>query len=52
MKRLNLLFAAVCFGCCSLEIPHALAETENHITHGPILGHLSSQGIRIWARTA
>ncbi|MHC4486395.1 MAG: hypothetical protein ACYS4T_14475 [Planctomycetota bacterium] len=28
------------------------AAQENHITHGPILGRLSAQGIGIWARTA
>ena len=28
------------------------AEIENHITHGPILGRLSSSGVGVWVRTA
>ena len=52
MKRLDLPLVAVCFVYCGLGIAPAAAETENHITHGPILGRLSPNGIRIWARTA
>ena len=52
MKRLKLLVLLVSFGYCSFGIPSTLAETENHITHGPILGRLSPNSIRIWARTA
>ena len=31
--------------------PAQFLQDENHITHGPILGRLSADGIGIWART-
>ena len=52
MPRFNLILLAACFCYCSSEVSFTLAETENHITHGPILGRLSPNSIRIWARTA
>lgn len=52
MPRFDLILLAACFCYCSSEVSFALAENENHITHGPILGRLSPNSIRIWARTA
>ena len=37
-------------GCVS--VAQGQGEGPNYITHGPILGRLSSSGIGIWARTA
>jgi phosphodiesterase/alkaline phosphatase D-like protein len=40
---------------CLMGITHqsaaAQAEPVNHITHGPVLGRLSADGIGVWART-
>ena len=33
-------------------VPALAQETENSITHGPILGRLSIDGVGVWARTA
>ena len=33
-------------------VPALAQETENSITHGPILGRLSTDGVGVWARTA
>ena len=52
MIRLNLLFLVMCLGSFPFWPSFAIAKTENHITHGPILGRVSSAGIGVWARTA
>ena len=36
----------------TLAVASADDEIENHITHGPILGRISNDGVGIWARTA
>jgi len=40
--------------CCALQIPAAAlrAENELHVTHGPILGRVSSHGVGVWVRTS
>ena len=43
-------FALFCVSF-TLFLQSAMAQDPNHITHGPILGRLSSHGIGIWART-
>lgn len=42
--------SAAVSGCLSTSVPDRLDSVE--ITHGPLLGRLSSTGIGIWARTA
>ncbi len=39
------------FNCFSAAKPKADYRDENMITHGPILGRLSSSGVGVWART-
>ena len=47
VSRLGLLVL-----CLSWDALQAQDEGENFITHGAILGRLSSDGVGIWARTA
>jgi len=51
MRNLCWLFIAVLWGSCPAALI-AAGEDENHITHGPILGRISSDGVGVWARTA
>ena len=53
MKKRQILFHAMVNGvllaCCLAAWSQQPAP--NHITHGPILGRLSSDGVGVWART-
>ncbi len=43
------LLAVVCLA--SEPVQAQFLKDENHVTHGPILGRVSSTGIGVWART-
>ena len=51
-KIVFLLMLSVINSFCLLQRVTADVEDDLHITHGPILGRLNSQGIGIWARTS
>ena len=34
-----------------IAVATAVAEDEIHLTHGPVLGRLSAEGVGVWART-
>ncbi|MEE2737742.1 MAG: metallophosphoesterase family protein [Planctomycetota bacterium] len=47
----------IMLGACAtlastVSLPSAHAKSDNYITHGPTLGGLGSDRIRVWARTA
>ncbi len=47
------LFALACL-LCLLPSPLPAAETDyssNHVTHGPMLGQVTADSVRVWART-
>ena len=50
-KMKSSLLSLVLMGSVLVAASEA-AELENHITHGPILGRVSSSNVGVWIRTA
>jgi len=54
LSVISILFFTLTFvaGLVSCETQEAAMTSGPSITHGPILGHVTAQTIRVWARTS